>query len=364
MSKKPKNHMVIFVGVFIFLIAILLIGQEATITGEAKGGKPGGGGGGKPGGSSAQCNDHIDNDGDGYCDFAWKKASCSDGSIPGDSDCSSKDDNSEAAACVPITEVCDGVDNDCDGQIDESLVQPCGSSNVGSCEFGTQTCNNGAWGACNGNVEPTTEVCDSVDNDCDGSIDDNLQQQCGTSDVGVCEFGLQTCTFGTWGLCNGSIDASTEVCDSLDNDCDGVTDDGCNCLNGQTQDCGSDVGACAFGTQTCAGGQWGACVGETGPATEVCNSVDDDCNGNVDDSLPIACSFNGDCGSNGYIGSTYCGGDANVYRDWQSFNCNNAATCGSSCSNQITAVLYNICSNGCSDGICLPGGGNETNSSG
>jgi len=48
-----------------------------------------------------QCNDHIDNDGDGYCDFGWRKASCNDGSIPGDSDCVSKDDNNEMGDCVP-----------------------------------------------------------------------------------------------------------------------------------------------------------------------------------------------------------------------------------------------------------------------
>ncbi|MEK6893040.1 MAG: alkaline phosphatase family protein [Nanoarchaeota archaeon] len=48
----------------------------------------------------AQCNDHKDNDGDGYCDFAWAKGYCSDGSILGDPDCSAKDDKNETAPCT------------------------------------------------------------------------------------------------------------------------------------------------------------------------------------------------------------------------------------------------------------------------
>ena len=46
-----------------------------------------------------------------------------------------------------------------------------------------------------------------------------------------------------------------ELCDALDNDCDGATDEE------MIRECGVDEGACARGTETCAGGQWGACVG-------------------------------------------------------------------------------------------------------
>jgi hypothetical protein len=75
-------------------------------------------------------------------------------------------------ACVPSPEVCDGKDNDCNGQVDENLVQGCGTD-VGECSAGTSTCQGGAWGACVGSVGPGVEVCDGKDNDCDGEADNH-----------------------------------------------------------------------------------------------------------------------------------------------------------------------------------------------
>lgn len=81
--------------------------------------------------------------------------------------------------CVWVTnqpEVCNNYDDDCDGEID-LIQQTCGDpefAGVGECVLGTQTCVEGIWQECEGNVEPLEEVCDEKDNDCDGEIDENL----------------------------------------------------------------------------------------------------------------------------------------------------------------------------------------------
>ncbi|MBW2974976.1 hypothetical protein KY366_04635, partial [Candidatus Woesearchaeota archaeon] len=144
-------------GILVILtLSLVLIGCGNNMVGEAKKTTI------KP-----QCNDRIDNDGDGYCDFLTSKTKCVDKSIPGDPDCVSLDDNKESADCTPTQEVCDNLDNDCDNLIDEGLTQQCGVSNIGECQYGTKTCSGGVWGACVGNIDPVNETCDGKDHDCD-----------------------------------------------------------------------------------------------------------------------------------------------------------------------------------------------------
>jgi MYXO-CTERM domain-containing protein len=73
---------------------------------------------------------------------------------------------SAIAGAISADELCDGIDNDCDGQIDEDLVRDCSNG----CGSGVETCNAGQWVGC---TAPAIfpETCDGEDNDCDGQID-------------------------------------------------------------------------------------------------------------------------------------------------------------------------------------------------
>ena len=136
-----------------------------------------------------------------------------------DGDCA---DNYDVVA-PGAPELCDTLDNDCDGT-DDGFTESCytgpdGTLGVGQCAAGTRLCTDGAFQNCMGETLPEPEACgDGVDNNCDGLADDVDADGDGfVSDA----CGGPDCNDAESTVYAGAV----EICDNLDNDCNDVTDD-------------------------------------------------------------------------------------------------------------------------------------------
>ncbi|MEZ4433426.1 MAG: putative metal-binding motif-containing protein [bacterium] len=201
-------------------------------------------------------------------------------------------------------ERCDGIDDDCDGRVDEGLDRVCyggreGTAGVGACMAGLDRCvaalGSGveAWSGCVGERVPQGEGCDGVDDDCDGAIDEGqgggvLRRDCfpfpsGTAGVGICVAGVETCAAGAWSGCAGASGPAAESCNGRDDDCDGQADGMSEpCYDGDRDTLG--VGECRGGERRCVGGQWTGCGGQRLPDREDgCDGRDGDCDGDIDE---------------------------------------------------------------------------------
>ncbi len=145
-----------------------------------------------------------------------------DEDCPGDYGCVDAEtwDGGTARQCVPKTGscVCDAETN---GTTRACLVE----NAYGTC-YGVETCAGAdGWSGCTA-AEPAAEVCDGVDNDCDGEVDEgHAPSPCSVSNEhGTCG-GVKTCA-GAEGLVCDASEPAAEVCDGVDNDCDGYVDEG------------------------------------------------------------------------------------------------------------------------------------------
>jgi len=182
------------------------------------------------------CGDNIVNDGE-QCDdgTASTPTSCGVGACY----------NTVADSCVSCMDVactpglptgnddnCNGIDEDCSGAADNNYVPTPTSCGIGACySTGQLICVSGATQDNCVPGTPTTETCNNIDDNCDGTIDESLTQACytgpaGTENVGICHGGTQTCMAGDWDGCIGEVTPQPEItCNNIDENCNGMIDD-------------------------------------------------------------------------------------------------------------------------------------------
>ncbi|MCC6217106.1 MAG: hypothetical protein IT376_19765 [Polyangiaceae bacterium] len=311
-------------------------GGGGTGGGGTGGGGTGGGGTGGVGAAGAggtggacvpnsgpeQCNG-IDDDSNGQVDEGNPGGGCPC-NVPGLSGvCADGIDTCSSGVIIclatntPSSETCNGLDDNCNGVPDEGNPGgggACDTGQPGICAVGTYACGAGQL-ECLQNVQALpSEVCNLLDDNCNGSVDENLGGgACDTGDDGECAAGIESCTSGQT-VCAAINSPTQELCNGKDDDCDGQFDQG-NPEGGVACTVAGQSGICATGLSQCQTGGNLVCIQTVSGTSEACNGLDDDCNGTADD-------------------------DANVVA-----MCARAAGCG-------TLTLPNVSSAACASGAC------------
>jgi hypothetical protein len=133
-------------------------------------------------------------------------------------------------------------------------------------------------------VSPDTSVSGQVRNyACTRTVPGEVS---GGGDLAVLNFTTQV--FGSSPVTLTNIKLSDESSGSISSSSSNGNVDANLCANGATRDCGpsNETGECEYGTSTCSGGTWGECVGATYATDETCDGLDNDCNGESDETWP------------------------------------------------------------------------------